>query len=60
MQNQKGFGHKKAMTVATISSETLGPSDSEVLRKLSLSQNFPIYDRDVKSFVQKRNTQYRS
>ena len=60
VQNQKGFGHKKAMTVAAISSETLGPSDPEVLRKLALSQNFPIYDRDVKSFVQKRNTLYRS
>lgn len=60
LHNQKGFGHKKAMTKASLSESIFGPSDPEVLRKLSLSLNHPIFDRDIKDFLQKRNASYRT
>lgn len=60
LHNQKGFGHKKAMTKASLTESILGPSDPEVLRKLSLSLNHPIFDRDIKEFLQKRNGCYQT
>lgn len=58
LYNQKGFGHKKAMTIASLNENLLGPRDQVVLKKLSLSLNNPIFDRDIKDFIAKRNQTY--
>lgn len=54
LYNQKGFAHKKAMTMATLNEFLLGNKDQEVLRKLSMSLHLPIYDRDLNEYLRKR------
>lgn len=58
VHNQKGFGHKKAMTIASLQESLLGKSDPEILKKLTLSQNKPIFDCDLESFLEKRASSY--
>ncbi len=55
LYNQKGYGHKKAMTKATLNEDILGEKDQELLNKLALSQSSPIYDRDTFDFLDKRS-----
>lgn len=53
--NQKGFAHKKAMTIATTHLDTLGAMDSEFQQKIE-NTPIPAYrDQDQKEFINKRN-----